>query len=100
MSSRWPGRLMVLLGGVAGAAGGLVSFVLVVATALDGSGSGPGASTAVPLVAGLLVGGLMATLGWRRLGRRPTPAALLGAVVAAVGALTPWVGALLVGSLQ
>lgn len=90
----------MLLGAVAGAVGSVAGFVLVVSIALDGSGSGSGASAAVPLLLGILVGGLLAMLGFRRLGWAPLPAGLLGGVVATIGAMGPWVTAVAVGFLS
>jgi hypothetical protein len=91
--NRLRAKLVVLLGGFVGTVGGLGSILLVVTFAFSGS-SGLGLASFLALVAGIVVGGLIASLGFRGLGvRAGWRSALLGALVGAVGFFGPWLTA-------
>jgi predicted lipid-binding transport protein (Tim44 family) len=91
--SRIRAQLVVLLGGFVGTLGGLASILLVLSFAFSGSSSW-GLASFLALVGGIVVGGLIASLGFRGLGvRRGWRAALLGATVGAVGFFGPWLTA-------
>lgn len=93
--NRLRAQLVVLLGGFVGTVGGLAAIVLVLSFAFSGSSSW-GLAAFLSFAAGIVVGGLIAALGFRGLGVRPGwRSALLGALVGAIGALGPWITATL-----
>jgi hypothetical protein len=97
---RTAGRVLTVLGGVAGAAAGLATLSTVVTTALDGSGgSSPTVGYLVTLGL-LLVAVVLAALGARMLGVRSVVArAAYAGLVAASGFVVLWLVAIVVGRL-
>jgi len=91
--NRLRAKLVVLLGGFVGTAGGVASILLVLSFAFSGSSSW-GLASFLALIGGIVVGGLIASLGFRGLGVRPGwRSALLGALVGAIGFFGPWLTA-------
>ncbi|MGE3812051.1 MAG: hypothetical protein AB7I24_10925 [Candidatus Nanopelagicales bacterium] len=88
--SRGRAWLVVVLGGALGTLGALISAAQLL-SALDGRGASSANLALVTLVFSIVVGGLVASIGFKALGVRPGwRSALLGALVAAVGYFAPF----------
>jgi cytochrome b561 len=98
---RASGRVLTLLGGVAGAAAGLVALGTLVSTALDGSGTSSPTLGLLVSLGLLVVAVVVAALGARRLGVRSVVArAAFAGLVAASGFMALWVVAIVAGRLS
>lgn len=89
-ASRGRAWLVVVLGGALGTLGALISAAQLL-SALDGRGASSPNLALVTLVFSIVVGGLVASIGFKALGvRAGWRSALLGALVAAVGYFAPF----------
>jgi len=98
--NRTTGRVLTVLGGVAGAGAGMAALSAVVTSGLDDSGRTSPAPGYVVALALLVVAVVLAALGARMLGVRSVVArAGYAALVAASGFVALWVVAIAVGRL-
>ncbi len=83
--------VVVILGGALGTLGALISAAQLL-SALDGRSSGGANLALITLIFSIVIGGLVASIGFKALGvRGGWRSALLGALVAVVGYFAPFV---------
>jgi hypothetical protein len=89
--SRTRAWVVIISGGALGTLGALISAAQLL-SALDGRSSGAANLALITLIFSIVIGGLVASIGFKALGvRGGWRSALLGAVVAVVGYFAPFI---------
>jgi hypothetical protein len=99
-TTRIAGWSLVVGAGLLATAASVIGLAILVSAALDGSGQSSGSLGAGMLLGGIVVGAVLAAIGFGRLGVAAVwKRALLGLLTSVTGTVAPWVAASVIGRL-